>query len=375
MSTVLAVDGSTVSSWDLSGRPYALVRDTGTYRRGLDGTLLHRREAGPDGPRIRHRLSAAEGAAALEAARAEACAALESLPAARTAARARLETVLAMDARRLATDAARFERLVGRVAVLPPDQYLAVVVRISEGCAWNACSFCGLYRHLPFRVKAPGELARHVRTLRGFFGPALTLRRSVFLGDANALCLSRERLVPLLTIVGDAFPGLPLFSFVDAWTGRRKTVEEWREYARRGLRRVYLGLETGDPELLCWLGKPGTPDDAVALAGALHEAGVALGAIVLLGAGGERFEGAHVAKSAEVLSAMRLQRDDVVYFSELADDASLGHGRRADDAPDLRRLPPERVRAQRAAIAAALRPASSARPPRLASYDVREFVY
>ena len=39
-STVLSAGDALVSSWDLSGRPYALVRETGTYRRGLDGGLL-----------------------------------------------------------------------------------------------------------------------------------------------------------------------------------------------------------------------------------------------------------------------------------------------------------------------------------------------
>ena len=75
-STVLSVDDALVSSWDLAGRPYALVRETGTYRRGLDGRLLWKREATADGPRLRRRLSAAEGEPVVEAARRDAEAAL-----------------------------------------------------------------------------------------------------------------------------------------------------------------------------------------------------------------------------------------------------------------------------------------------------------
>ena len=71
-STVLSVDDALVSSWDLAGRPYALVRETGTYRRGLDGRLLWKREATADGPRLRRRLSAAEGEPVVEAARRDA---------------------------------------------------------------------------------------------------------------------------------------------------------------------------------------------------------------------------------------------------------------------------------------------------------------
>jgi hypothetical protein len=379
-STVLAVDGELVSSWDLSGRPYALVRESGTYRRGLDGGLLLKREATAEAPRVRSRLSASEGAPILEAARSEAIAALRSLRAGRpdagpeAAARDRLRTIAAMDVPALAGDAARFAEACGRVGILPPDQYLSLVVRLTEGCSWNACSFCSLYRDVPFRCKPPRELARHVAALRAYFGPSIALRRSLFLGDANALCLPQHELVPLLETVAAAFAGLPLFSFVDAWTGRRKRPRDWRECAALGLRRVYVGLETGDPGLLAWLGKPGRPQDAVELVGALHEGGVAAAAIVLLGAGGERFDEAHVARTAEALSAMGLTADDILYFSEYAPDPSLAYGRRAAGAADLQPLPPRRARAQRDAITSALRHGDGA-PPRVASYDIREFVY
>ena len=77
-STVLSIDDTLVSSWDLAGRPYALVRETGTYRRGLDGGLLWKREATGEGARLRRRLSAAEGEPVVEAACRDAAAALEA---------------------------------------------------------------------------------------------------------------------------------------------------------------------------------------------------------------------------------------------------------------------------------------------------------
>jgi radical SAM superfamily enzyme YgiQ (UPF0313 family) len=138
---------------------------------------------------------------------------------------------------------------------------------------------------------------------------------------------------------------------------------------------VYVGLETGDPGLLAWLGKPGSPQDAGDLVGSLHEAGIAAGVIVLLGAGGERFAEAHVTATTEVLAAMGLGPDDLVYFSEFADDPRLDYGRRAAGAPDLEPLPAARNAELRQAILAGLRPRDPARPPRSATYDVREFIY
>jgi hypothetical protein len=376
-STVLALADTIVSSWDLAGRPYVLVRDDGTYRRGLDGGLLHKREASAGAPRLRRRLSAEEGAATVEAARREARSALIALvglaPLAPADATRRLERVRAMDAAALRSDAARFLEASGPIGILPPDQYLSLVVRVTEGCSWNACTFCGLYRHVPFRWKTPDELRTHTAALRRYFGDSIALRRGVFLGDANALCLAPALLGPLLEVIAAELPGRPVASFVDAWTGQRKSADEWKDCARLGLQRVYVGLETGDPDLLSWLRKPGSPDDAVALVDTLHQAGVDVGVVVLLGAGGTRFSAAHVENTAAALGRMGLGPRDVLFFSELVDDPSLDYGRYAAGAADLEPLDAAGCGKQREAILSAL-PAGDSRP-RSATYDIREFVY
>jgi hypothetical protein len=374
-STVLAVGDALVSSWDLAGRPYALVREDSTYRRGLDGRFLHKREATASQPRVRQRLSAEEGARVVEAARGEAEAALAALDPTASEAIRRLRGVVAMTPAALSEDVKRFLRASGPIGILPPDQYLALVVRVTEGCSWNACTFCSFYRDVPFRWKTPEGLRTHLADLREYFGESIALRRGIFLGDANALCLSQAHLLPLLETLAAELPSVPVASFVDVWTGHRKSVDDWRACARLGLERVYVGLETGDRDLLDWLRKPGTPEDAVALVEGLHEAGVSVGVIVLLGAGGERFSEAHVRETAALLSRMGLGPRDLLYFSELVDDPSLGYGRCAAGAPDLAPLDPARCALQRAAILSAFRPADPAAPPRTATYDIREFVY
>lgn len=391
-STVLAIDDAVVSSWDLGGRPYALVRETGTYRRGLNGGLLLKQEATAMSARRRERLSAVQGSAVVEAARREAEAALNAIergPAAPSPAPAavaaglpdieealrRLRRVAALDEAALAADAARFLAASGPVGILPPDQYLSLVVRLTEGCSWNACAFCRLYRNVPFRARTADEVQRHLRALHDFFAEAIALRRSIFLGDANALCLAESRLLPLVDAVAEAYPDRPLAAFVDAWTGERKSRAEWARLAERGLERVYVGLETGDPGLLAWLDKAGSPTDAVALVGSLHDAGIAAGVIVLVGAGGTRFAEAHVARTIAALSAMRLGPRDLLYFSEYVDDPTLGYGSKAAGAPDLQPLDAAGAAQQREAIRGGFRPADAGRPPRIASYDIREFVY
>ena len=378
--TVVAVDDVRVSSYDLCGRPYALVREGTTWRRALDGHWLEKCFE-PGQARVRRSTTAQGGAPAVESARHEAEAVLSAVedvsplpPDIRNEALARLRRIVSTDARALTADAARYGKVYRPVGILPPDQYLAVVVQVTEGCSWNACTFCEFYRATPFRVKTPADLSAHLGAIRDYFGPSLALRRSVFLGDANALCVGHERLLPLLEAVSRELAPRPLYSFLDAWTGGRKSAAEYRAYARLGLRRVYVGLETGDPELLAWLNKPGSPEQALELVSRLHEAGIAAGVIVLLGAGGERFFASHARLTAQVLGQMRLGPEDILYFSELVESPTLEYTRRAAE-DGVAPLTAARRAEQRAAMAAGFQPADPLQPPRRATYDIREFVY
>lgn len=393
---MLAVGDHDVSSWDLGGRPYVLVRGGVTYRRGLDGGMLAKGRAwqGDLATPFRRRLDEKAALDIAEQARGEAEAARAALPAAAPdAARERLDAVLGMDGPALARDAERFRAIYSPVGILPPDQYLAIVVQATDGCSWNQCRFCSLYAGVSFRVRTEVEFKAHLRAVHDYLGPALPLRRSVFVGAANALCVARPRLEPLLRAVAEVFPlvdpGLPaaerraaleatpgavtgLHAFLDAWTGERKEIDEWRAYAALGLRRVYVGLETGDPALLDWLGKPGDPDGAVALVRSLREAGIAAGVIVLAGAGGRRFGSTHAERTADVLARMELRAGDLVYVSDLKPDANAAYAAVAREA-DALALTPEELLQQRAALTATL--PRGAAGPKVARYDLDEFVY
>jgi hypothetical protein len=366
-STSILIGEQDVLAYDLAGRPYTLVRGRTTHRRSLDGRLLR---LGRE-PRFE---SVEEAARLLEAARADVDlvrAAAQDAGEAEVA--ERLRAVVARDTLGLAADAARFRALYKPIGILPPDQYLAVVLQATEGCSWNECSFCGLYRDTPFRLTTAEEFDRHVAAVVEFMGPSLRLRRSAFLGDANALAAGPERVLAWLRSARRHLPELPVHAFLDAWTGQRKDAAFFAECRGLGLARVHVGLETGDPELLAWLDKAGSPDDAVALVGALHEAQVAAGVIVLLGAGGSRFGQQHVAGTVEVLRRMALGLGDLLYFSEFVLDERLPYARKAD-APDLLPLDAAGCQAQREQILDRLG-LDPTRRPRIAPYDIRRFVY
>lgn len=230
-----------------------------------------------------------------------------------------LARVLAFGPERLAADGAVFCALYKPVSILPPDQYLALVLQATEGCSWNRCTFCGFYRDRRFRIRGPEEFREHCARVSDFYAGGLSLRCGIFLADANALVIPQARLRAILATAQEFFAlpegPRPIYSFISAFDVGRKSPDEWAVLHTLGLKGAYIGLETGDDDLLAFLNKPGSSSDAVEAVQALHAGGISVGVIVMAGIGGETFGGSHVARTLDVLRAMELRPGDFVYLS------------------------------------------------------------
>jgi hypothetical protein len=388
----ISLSAGVVYTLDLSGRLIGAFRDGRNLRRGLDGRVLARwRQSG--GPRQHLWLDDDEAGVLLAGLRTD------------------LDRLVAVDlppefaqvvGRGLgfdyAADVARFGAIYRPVAILPPDQYQALVLQATEGCSFNSCTFCALYRSLRFRIKTEDEFAHHIAAVRDFFGPGLLLRRSIFLADANALIMPQPRLLSLLAVIHHAFAIMPddlppgrrrpwlaahptgisgLYAFIDGLSAEHKSVDDFRVLRQLGLRRVYIGLESGHEPLLAWLRKPSPAAAMLDAVRRIKTAGVQVGVIVLTGVGGRRFDRGHIADTAAILDAMALAAGDLIYFSPFQPDPDAPYlALAAADgvgAPD-----PALALAQEKAIRAALTLPPSGPDlggPQRAPYNLRDFVY
>ncbi|HEX2906146.1 MAG TPA: radical SAM protein [Phototrophicaceae bacterium] len=373
---------ASVFSYDYAGRLWTAFLDGIAYRRGLDGKMVAKRRL-PGEERERRWLSGDEACAIEARARQqvfELYAAIQDgttalndpLP---PAGRVGFEQIAAFDQVRSQADAAQYGQVYKPVGILPPDQYMAVVVQATEGCSFNTCNFCSFYKDRPFRIKNPAEFRSHAQAVRDFLGAGLSLRRTIFLGDANALVVPMPKLLPLVEVVQEVFDVGALgglYAFLDGFSGEKKTADDYRRLAERGLKRVYLGLESGNDALLAFLKKPGKPEDGIQAVRAMKAGGVAVGVIVLLGAGGQTYAVAHIADTIRVLNAMELDENDIVYFSELVVGEDVPYAREAYQAGLQPLSAAERV-AQGEAIEDGLR--FPGKTPPISRYDIREFIY
>jgi hypothetical protein len=387
-SVSLSIGTGWVAAWDAGGRLYTLWRGGHTYRRGLNGRMLLARGGGfqdaglPVERRGRVALGDHEADALLDEAAGRAGDARAALAAwGDETRRPPGEAVLAVlrrascfDARSAREDARRFARVYRPIGILPPDQYLSVVVQATEGCSFGSCTFCNLY-HDAYRVKTPQEFRTHLREVRAYLGDSIGLRRrSIFLGAANALAVRMGRLVDLFGMLspGLDIPAPRVCAFVDGFTGARKTGADYARLRELGLWRVYVGLESGDDDLLAFVRKPATSEETVGTVRAIKHAGVSVGVIVLIGLGGGRFAAAHAERTAAAISAMGLDAGDLVFFSDLVESPETVYPHAAAR-EGVRPLAREARLGQVETIRS--HSAFPGPPPRFARYDVRAFVY
>ena len=353
-------------SFDREGRLVTYFEEGTLYKRSLSSEVHQRVRR--EGRRVRRRLETTEALRVFT----EAYALAErSWSGAEQKLRERLQgEVLAWSPERLLAEEKRFKAAYRPIAILPPDQYAAVVVQATEGCTWNRCTFCNFYTDRPFRVQLPEAFTGHLNAVQDLLGRGLLLRKNLFIADGNALALSRRRLLPLLALAGKAFPGRPLASFLDVYSGEQHDSTDWPELRELGLKRIYLGMETGHDPLLAFVNKPGSSRELASLVGVLKRARFSLGLIVMVGLGGTEYRERHAVDTLRLLATLPLSQGDLVYLSPFVEHQD-GRYATARQAAGLTPMREEEVELELSWMALKIRGLGL----RAARYDIREFLY
>lgn len=182
----------------------------------------------------------------------------------------------------------------------PPAEADSLIVQITEGCAYNRCLFCPMYKGKDFRVHPPAEIAAHLRYLSSGFGPD---HSRVFLADGDALVMETGDFLAAMAQVRSAFPMVRRFAaYGSVFSLTAKTADDLLKLKAAGLRTVYLGLESGDEETLRRVGKYMAAPRMAEICRRVVEAGLNLSLMVVIGLGGRSRSRPHAAASAGLVN-------------------------------------------------------------------------
>ncbi len=185
--------------------------------------------------------------------------------------------------------------------IRPPSEADSYILQVTYGCSHNHCTFCGTYLDKPFQVRPVDDVRQDIALAR----QVLPETRRVFLADGNALVLSAGRLVPVLDALAAAFPHLQrVGAYANARDLLQKSRSELRQLREKGLRIVYLGLESGSDEVLRRIEKGATAAEMIEAVQHAQAEDIRVSVIGLLGIGGSDLSAAHAEATGRVVSAM-----------------------------------------------------------------------
>lgn len=185
--------------------------------------------------------------------------------------------------------------------IRPPSEAYSILLQVTVGCSHNKCTFCGTYKDKRFRIKDDKIILSDIL----FAARYMKRQDRVFLMDGDALIIPQKRLMWILDRIKEHLPWVRrVGAYANAKGIRMKTLEELIELKENGLGILYLGVETGDPDLLKDIRKGTSAENLIKMGRKVREAGIKLSVTVLLGIAGRERSLQHAKATGELLSAM-----------------------------------------------------------------------
>lgn len=213
--------------------------------------------------------------------------------------------------------------------IRPPSEAYSMLVRVTENCPWNHCTFCTVFKGQTFAVRSvetvKADILSHKKMVEDIYKYAeQTGHRigeiaryngipwllddgvnSVFIQDSDSLIMKTEQLVEVLEFLRQTFPTIErVCSYARGKTIFNKKLDDLVRLRAAGLTRIHIGLETGDDELLAEIKKGATADQMILAGRKAIEAGLEVSAYIMPGLGGQERWEQHAVNSAKVLNAI-----------------------------------------------------------------------
>ncbi len=209
----------------------------------------------------------------------------------------------------------RYAGTYGPLPLLPPECQNAVVLQATLGHA-DGQTF-GLSRAAEPYVRSVEEFAQHVEDVAQLWGRRLHQSRLIFLAGDDVLHQPAQQVAGYLERIGETFPigrkgdaGDISFegvhAFVDDFNGLALDREGWRRLRERGLNRVSLGVESGDPKIRIHYGKHWSDEEFRRAVGEIKAAGLGVSILTLVCAGGIEGAGDHVDGRPRLIASLDL---------------------------------------------------------------------
>lgn len=176
---------------------------------------------------------------------------------------------------------------------------------VAVGCSYNRCTFCTLFKHLRYRQLPIEQVEAELQRVHDAGGNP----EQVFLGDGNAFCMSTDHLLRILELVHRYLPGCRMVNMDATITNiSQKSDEELKQLYDQGVRRLYIGIETGLDDVLTFTKKDHNLQQAYTQIARMQQAGLVFNAHIMTGIAGRGRGMENAEKTAEFFNRTHPER-------------------------------------------------------------------
>ena len=178
----------------------------------------------------------------------------------------------------------------------------SILLQVTIGCSNNNCTFCTMFTDKKFRKRDIEDVFNDIEDLSKVYPHA----ESIFLIDGNVMVLGSKYLIKVIKKIKETFPNMKNIALYSELNDlRRKTVEELKQIKEAGLDMAYIGLESGDPQVLENIQKGMSVDQALEGMQKAKEAGIRVLLSFIFGLGGKYRSKEHMLETTRVLNIMK----------------------------------------------------------------------
>ncbi len=185
----------------------------------------------------------------------------------------------------------------------PPSEAQSLLLQVTVGCSNNKCTYCAMYRDKTYTERSTKDLFNEIEKAHSFFTQVGQFPNKVFLCDGDALGAPMDLLIPVLDKINEHFPNIKRIStYATADNILNKSVEDLQLLTHKKLNMAYLGMESGDDQVLKLVTKRNSAKDMIDAGVKIRSAGFKLSVIAMLGLGGKKLTESHCENTALAIS-------------------------------------------------------------------------
>lgn len=192
----------------------------------------------------------------------------------------------------------------------PPSEAYSLIVQATLGCSHNKCTFCDMYKTKKFIIKPIEQIKKEI----DYYRETVKTASRIFLADGDALIIGFEMLKEIIVYIKERFPECNRISMYGSPKSiLLKSEKELKELKNLGVFLIYLGLESGDDEVLKSVNKGVVVKEIIDAGLKVKGAGIKLSITAIAGLGGKALSNNHAINTGRAVSVIQPE-----YFSILS---------------------------------------------------------